>query len=276
VNLLLSDPAFLSVAAGGAALWTPAEITTALWLDAADASTITESGGVVSQWDDKSGNSRHAVQSNASLRPSLISAVQNNNSAIRFDGVDDRLLVISSFLQATNNFSLSWVFTRRGAGTGDDYRPSVSVYSSASNDYGAYHYVRNSNNLGASYPNTTASPSWSNYNLSSGTQYANGTFEIMQFKAAVTRWDVFRNTIAEGGYNPGTALSVTYPHNGLVLGGQNTPSRNSNIDICEVVVVLGSMTTLDNQKLEGYLAHKWGLTANLPAGHPYKSAAPTA
>jgi hypothetical protein len=35
------------------------------------------------------------------------------------------------------------------------------------------------------------------------------------------------------------------------------------------------LSTTDRQKLEGYLAHKWGLAANLPADHPYKSAAPT-
>jgi hypothetical protein len=34
------------------------------------------------------------------------------------------------------------------------------------------------------------------------------------------------------------------------------------------------MTTADRQRVEGYLAHKWGLTANLPADHPYKNAAP--
>ena len=27
--------------------------------------------------------------------------------------------------------------------------------------------------------------------------------------------------------------------------------------------------------VEGYLAHKWGLTARLPSDHPYKSSAPT-
>jgi len=30
------------------------------------------------------------------------------------------------------------------------------------------------------------------------------------------------------------------------------------------------------QKAEGHLAHKWGLTANLAVGHPYKTTAPTA
>jgi hypothetical protein len=36
----------------------------------------------------------------------------------------------------------------------------------------------------------------------------------------------------------------------------------------------GSTDITDFQKAEGYLAHKWGLEANLPVGHPYKSVAP--
>jgi hypothetical protein len=31
----------------------------------------------------------------------------------------------------------------------------------------------------------------------------------------------------------------------------------------------------NRQLLEGYLAHKWGLTANLPNDHPYKTVGPT-
>ena len=34
------------------------------------------------------------------------------------------------------------------------------------------------------------------------------------------------------------------------------------------------MSIEDRQKLEGYLAWKWGLQASLPSDHPYKSAAP--
>jgi hypothetical protein len=36
----------------------------------------------------------------------------------------------------------------------------------------------------------------------------------------------------------------------------------------------GGTEITDFQKAEGYLAHKWGLEANLPVGHPYKSVAP--
>lgn len=52
----------LTVTVNAAQPWTPAAITTALWLDAADSSTITLNGSTVSEWRDKSGNNRHATQ----------------------------------------------------------------------------------------------------------------------------------------------------------------------------------------------------------------------
>jgi hypothetical protein len=42
----------------------------------------------------------------------------------------------------------------------------------------------------------------------------------------------------------------------------------------EVVILNNKPTTLNRQKLEGYLAWKWGIQASLPGGHPYKSAPP--
>lgn len=54
---------------GGIDSWTPAELTTTLWLEASDSSTITETGGLVSQWDDKSGNDNHATQGTAADQP---------------------------------------------------------------------------------------------------------------------------------------------------------------------------------------------------------------
>lgn len=63
---------------GGAAkrLWTPAQLTTSVWLDAADASTITLNGSTVSQWNDKSGNARNAVQATTAYQP-LYAQYQN-------------------------------------------------------------------------------------------------------------------------------------------------------------------------------------------------------
>jgi len=42
----------------------------------------------------------------------------------------------------------------------------------------------------------------------------------------------------------------------------------------EIVFLTGTTNDIDRQKMEGYLAWKWGLQGQLPAGHPYKDAAP--
>jgi hypothetical protein len=44
--------------------------------------------------------------------------------------------------------------------------------------------------------------------------------------------------------------------------------------IGEIVFIQSAVSLSNRQKLEGYLAWKWGLQANLPAGHPYKNVPP--
>ena len=41
-----------------------------------------------------------------------------------------------------------------------------------------------------------------------------------------------------------------------------------------MIVVNEVLSVLDRQKLEAYLAHKWGLSSHMPNSHPYKSASP--
>jgi hypothetical protein len=44
--------------------------------------------------------------------------------------------------------------------------------------------------------------------------------------------------------------------------------------IGELVVTGAALSLQERQKMEGYLAHKWNLSANLPVDHPHKAAAP--
>ena len=80
-----------------------------LWLDAADSTTLYQSAGgalatadgdPVGQWQDKSGNSRHAGQTDGTKKPSLKTLVQNGKNAILNDGVND-------ILNLSSNLSLS-------------------------------------------------------------------------------------------------------------------------------------------------------------------------
>ena len=78
-----------------------------LWLDANDSSTLIESGGAVSAWQDKSGNDYHFTQdSDTSRQPIYSTTSLNGMPAITFDGSND-YLSISSRLGFSANPDLS-------------------------------------------------------------------------------------------------------------------------------------------------------------------------
>jgi hypothetical protein len=76
-------PSTVGIVASG--LSTPLELSPALWLDAADTTTITESSGSVSQWNDKSGNARHVVQTTAADQPTTGSETINGLNVLSFN-----------------------------------------------------------------------------------------------------------------------------------------------------------------------------------------------
>lgn len=82
-----------------------------LWLDASDASSITLNGSTVSQWSDKSGNAKHAVQASATQQPSYTAGI------VSFDGTDDNMLASDNLTSATAS-SMFIVLRYRSTGSG--------------------------------------------------------------------------------------------------------------------------------------------------------------
>ena len=234
--------------------WTPADITTALWLDAADSTTVTTVSGDVSQWNDKSGNGRNATQTTAAKRPFLNSSSVNGKDSISFSNVDSVEGLITSYTQSENNnymicFAGSQASTMNSRLIASSSKNALISISRSGNTVFVGGNVVTS---GWASVNTTnigilLAPSSGNFQFyGNGTSIANATLTVTNF----------------GTINFGS-------HGGGFSG--NEPADGT---ICEIVVVLES-TTLTREKIEGYLAHKWGLTAGLPAGHPYKTNAPT-
>ena len=263
-------------------LWYPGLITTALWLDAADASTITTVSGAVSQWNDKSGSGRNATQPTSTRRPTYSAAFLNSKAVISFDGSDD-ILGFTNRTLASNVNAISYFFVAiSNAPSSTDYRALIDL-------------------------NTNAGPDRASVYLRSSTVEAGGrrldadSYQFQQAGALTTSaclgsviFDYSSATLGIG-FN-GSALS--YRSGGFQTAGitPNTDSTftsigaaNDNIDaftiaangacdcrIGEIIAVQSAVTALVREKTEGYLAHKWGLTASLPAGHPYKTVGPTA
>ena len=79
-------------------------------------------------------------------------------------------------------------------------------------------------------------------------------------------------------YASTTTTTPTYSGAYVYYGAGRTQNGTLTIQnyghLCEMMVFNGVVTTTQRQQIEGYLAWKWGLQANLPAGHPYINGPP--
>ncbi len=244
---------------GGPKLWRPTEITTALWLDAEDTSTITLNGATVSQWADKSGSGRNATQATAANQPAYNAALLGGKPALTFDGVNDLMSIASRFLDSTNRIIIA-VAKENSGGFG-----GIITSKLAATDTAVAIDINNSRTYEYFYGSTTgflASGSGANWSIVAGQSDTN--IHTISMNGSV----VNSNTLAVSPTNTASTTEI----------GPYRVGELSNIgafDLSELVVTTTNTQTADRQKLEGYLAWKWGLQANLPVGHPYKNTPPT-
>ena len=58
----------------------------------------------------------------------------------------------------------------------------------------------------------------------------------------------------------------------IAFGGYGLANQESSTwEVAEFIMVGAEISDGDRQKLEGYIAHKLGLSAILPSTHPYKN-----
>lgn len=84
---------------GATYVFNPLDLSPTVWLDAADATTITESSGSVSQWNDKSGNGYNVTQGTGANQPTTGTRTQNGLNVIDFDGTTDGMSSAASIAQ---------------------------------------------------------------------------------------------------------------------------------------------------------------------------------
>jgi hypothetical protein len=260
--------------------WTPAEITTALWLDADDAGTITESGGFVTEWRDKSGNSRHATDPGSGLRPAYQATGFNGLPTLEFDGTNDRLGLSTAIATATtNSFDIFVAMAPNrtgrdngnGAATiarmpGSEVAGSFYVGYTGDGRLVCHHHLVFGNNAAGSVKSpangfTSASRLIAHYRYDSGAGAAIVDRWTMRLNGNSPLTKSTGNTSTGWGTSNaiGRVFSGDYSHRGL---------------ISEIIITPSTISSADRERVEGYLAHKWGLTADLPGGHPYKTTPP--
>jgi hypothetical protein len=209
--------------------FSPLDLSPLLWVDASDETTITESGGAVSQWDDKSGNDNNLTQGTASQQPTTGTDTVNGLNVIHYDGNDSLLTpnisytgltMIAVFRHSSQNFmvlgtSLSFVY----AGVGESGGSSTIL----SFNFGTVSFRFD----GTPFSGTTRDDLYNE--LASSTKVV--TLET--------------DKTATVGLQPFSFANDVFRPVG---------------DIAEVIVVDGTLTAQQISDAETYLANKWGIT----------------
>ena len=228
--------------------WTPAAITTALWLDAADATTISLSGSNVTEWRNKSGTTNTYIPNTTG--PTVASAAIGGKNALDF-GVGLGLTGTRAFATTGSLFYIQKVAS-----------DPTYLWFSQSSGATPYGFVAESGS-GSSTTNEFGSP----------TLYVNGAVASSSTRAQVYT-SLTTNAVVVGNIDVDLSAWST----AFRIGNFASPYQTFHPDnglLGELIGISGSITTETRQTVEGYLAHKWGLTASLPSNHPYKSSAPT-
>ena len=223
-----------------------------LWLDASDITTITLSGSSVTQWKDKSVTMASAIQNNSLGYPTYVSG---STPYVLFS--PNQALRIASW-----NYSSSWTV----------------ILAMNSVTLAARWFISPYNNLGLVYMGMSepGNKIFSGLLAGSGDVTGNHLESTMAQNTSTTGvFNYYRDAQIQSTNTTNAGIASV---NGIALGIGANQSGDYDIggtyQIYELLIFSSFLGDSDRFNVEGYLAWKWGMQANLPAGHPYKNAAP--
>ena len=250
--------------------WSPLNASPSLWLDANDSFTMftdtagttptSPSGGLIARWNDKSDNDNDVTQSTAGDRATL--------QTDRVDFVDgDHLTKVTqnNMLDASGDHTLIMVHDifdpTTSSGAFINILQNFSTETNPTNRRPTFFYTRAQDIINHSYNSTSGS------NITASSFVGKS---IVAGRVSGTDNELIINGTIEDTVTVTSTSSITA--SALNIGDNN--NQDLTISFNEVIYLSGNASVSDRQKVEGYLAHKWGLEGDLPSVHPYKNAAP--
>lgn len=231
-----------------------------LWLDASDLSTITESGGAVDQWNDKSVNGNNATQT-GTARPTTNSRTINGLNVLDFDGVDDLMILDSQPIVGTEARTIIIVALADDDGS-DNYIISLSdnlVANGMAYRITAEIAVRidGANRL---FP-AEAIEDGVNAAIITATNEANSNIELN-----ASNFQIYKNSILLTGgssASPGTLVSTSVGTAAIGDDALGTVNRLDGV-IGEIIIYNRVISAFERQQVEEYLANKWSIPLAFP------------
>jgi len=234
-----------------------------LWLDGQYPSSVVISGNKVTTWNDKTvANNNFASSPTGTITYSQPSGI-NNRPAIYFETASSTYLSRTfNIAPGTNQISLFMVVNHVSNVSGN----SELFYSQngpTSPGYAYFDLFSNTNQSGLL-----------SINIGNQTQVSTG----LDIRGTISLIDVIATTSTATIYVNGTQTNNNISRGGLSLDNTITWAISGGAFkgyVGEIVTYPSGLSDSDRQKVEGYLAWKWGLQSNLPDSQPYKNAPPS-
>lgn len=246
-----------SVTSNGLAHWYPGDITVDVYLDASDVG-FTDSR--ISQWNDKSGNDRHATQNTAAEEPF--------NGSRSFNGLN----VID--FQSSQVMEIGYDISRNQI-TGIDF---LLAYLSDSDNTTAHAVFGNDNGGWDRLLLDSFTVSSITYALGAGTgSVQNNELAGNAFNIVHIRYDGSNSFIRQNGTELRTFTESTTGsgHTIMDVGAIGGGDYKFNGFIAEFVASDTLLTQDNYERWESYVAYKYGRESTLPTDHTYKNAPAT-
>ena len=238
-----------------------------LWLDALDPfgnGSIQNSSLTLTSWVDKSSSARHATMFNGSSisysptafngKPALLFTQSQNMSAPAVAGTFPTI------------FTFFIIYQRTGGGSYD-----TLVTRTVGNIAGPFDFYTNIST--GNFSRNIGSPlGYNDFNTTSGSNFTNVTTPSLYY-ANITKangaLDAF-NFATPADPSSGTLLGASYVDvaTAIYIGTRGDSVTKLTASVAEIIVYSTTPTAQQREQIEGYLAQKWSLTANLPPGHP--------
>lgn len=246
------------------ALWTPFSLGSSLkaWYDANYPESISITSGQVSQWADRSGNGLHLTQTTPSPRPGFVENAINGLSAVAFYGVDD-------YMEKTGISIIPRTIYAVAKWSGDSTATFARIVhmGNPTNNIAFLGKANGSNDYATFFGNGTT---WNDTAGNTPSKSVANNSILGVVNSGATAIPYFNGTAQNS--KVGTSSNAIL----LLIGAGSSTAHFWNGNIGEVLICDTALSQTDRQKLEGYLAWKWKLEANLPISHPYRYVQPLA
>ena len=238
-------------------LWTPDVLRPALWLDAADLSTITIATGV-SEWRDKSGNGQHASQSTALNQPAYSAFGLNALPSVNFDGTNSWLDFATGFLNGATSFSVAMVMLGPLQSNDTIFGPSTTFST-------GFELIN---------VNVISKPTMFRLNniekIGTGLWNTDSTAAISTMTGSSTLSAGWRNGASVAATDSSGTSALNF--NGVYSLGRYNSTNAAIMNMSEFVIATRDVSMPERVALEGYLSWKWGI--RLAGDHPFANRPP--